>query len=117
MIKHACGYNWALLDLMVEAGYDAYQGIQGGASMDVKRLKELYGGRLAIWGGVQVDTLVMGTTDDIRAEVEHALRYAAPGGGFVLASSHAIVPGSKYENFMTMLDTVREKGRYPIDGV
>ena len=114
VIKHACGNNWAILDLFVEAGYDAYQGIQGGAGMDVKRLKETYGGKLAIWGGIQIETLVRGTREDVRQEVEYALRSAAPGGGFVLNSSHAIVPGVPYDNFMTYLDVAREKGAYPI---
>lgn len=114
VIKHACGNNWAILDLFVEAGYDAYQGIQGGAGMDVKRLKEEYGGRLAIWGGVQIETLVRGTREDVRREVEYALRYAAPGGGFAISSSHAIIPGIPYDNFMTYLDTAREMGGYPI---
>lgn len=114
VIKHACGNNWAILDLFVEAGYDAYQSIQGGAGMDVKRLKETYGGRLAIWGGVQIETLVLGTMDDVRREVEYALRHAGVGGGLVLNSSHAIVPGVKYDNFMTMLDVAREQGAYPI---
>ena len=114
IIKHACGNNWAIMDLFVEAGYDAYQGIQGGAGMDVRRLKEAYGDRIAIWGGVQIESLVLGTPEDIRRDVEYALRYAAPGGGLVLSSSHAIVPGSKYDNFMAMLDVAREKGVYPI---
>lgn len=114
VIKHACGNNWAILDLFVEAGYDAYQGIQGGAGMDVRRLKETYGDKLAIWGGVQIENLILGTRDDVRRDVEYALRYAAVGGGLVLNSSHAIVPGTKYDNFMTMLDVAREKGAYPI---
>lgn len=114
IIKHACGNNWEILDLFIEAGYDAYQGIQVGAGMDVRRLKEAYGDRIAIWGGVQIESLVMGTPDDVRRDVEYALRYAAPGGGFVLCSSHAIVPGSKYDNFMTMLDVARERGAYPV---
>ena len=28
----------------------------------------------------------------------------APGGGFILGPSHSIAKGTKYENFMAMLD-------------
>ena len=39
MIKHCCGYVWDFVEDFVTAGYDAYEGIQASATMDMKRLK------------------------------------------------------------------------------
>ena len=114
-LKHACGNNWALLDMFVEAGMDAYQGIQGSATMDIRLLKERYGDRITLWGGVQVESLVLGTPDDVRADALYALRHAAPGGGFIFGSSHSIATGAKYDNYMAMLDTLARYGSYPIE--
>jgi len=111
VLKHACGNNWRLMDMFVDAGYDAYQSIQETATMDLARLKREYGKKIALWGGVNTHTLVDGTPDDIRAEVRRAIRIAAPGGGFILGSSHSILVGAKYDNYMAMLDEGRKAGK------
>ncbi len=66
VLKHACGNNWLLLDMFVEAGFAAYQSIQQSAGMDLPRLKKQYGGRICLWGGIPVEHLVGGTAAEIR---------------------------------------------------
>ena len=114
ILKHACGNNWRIMDILVEAGYDAYQSIQESATMDITRLKREYGDRIALWGGVNTETLVAGTSEDIRAEVRRAVRHVAPGGGFILGTSHTVLVGAKYDNYMAMLDEARKVGKYPM---
>ncbi len=104
VLKHACGNNWKLMDSFVEAGYDCYQSIQASASMDLKKVKKEYGGKMSLWGGVAVENLVSGTADDIKNDIDYAVKYAAPNGGFILGASHSIAVGSNYDNYMTMLD-------------
>lgn len=108
VLKHACGNNWALLDMFVEGGYDAYQSIQHSATMDIGKLKDQYGKRITLWGGVQVETLVRGTPEQVRQEVKHAIECCAPGGGFILGASHSVVNAAKPENYQAMLDAWRE---------
>ena len=43
-VKHSDGDNWAILDDFVGAGMDGWHGIQPRIGMDLKRLKEKYGG-------------------------------------------------------------------------
>ena len=69
VFKHACGNNWKLLEMFVEAGYDAYQSIQASASMDLKEVKRLYGDKLLLWGGVRVEHLMSGKPSDVREGV------------------------------------------------
>ncbi len=114
VIKHTDGNTWEILDQMIKAGIDAYQGIQLSAGMDIRKLKEKYAGRLCLFGGVDCETLIKGTRQDIIKETEYAVRYGAPGGGMVLGSGNTIMAGVKYENYMTMLHIVKEKGAYPI---
>ncbi len=115
VMSHNCGNNWKIMDILIEAGYEAYQGIQSKtATMDLRRLKEEYGERIALWGGINIESLVGGTPEENRKDVMYALRHAAPGGGFILGASNTVAYGSGYENYMAALDTLREYGRYPI---
>ncbi|NLV75290.1 MAG: hypothetical protein GXY52_11520 [Chloroflexi bacterium] len=103
-VQHACGNNWSILEGMIEAGVDCYQSIQGTADMDLARVREAAAGRMALWGGVPVELLVDGTPAEVRAAVCAAMQSAKAGGGFILGASHSIAVGTKYDNFMAMLD-------------
>jgi uroporphyrinogen decarboxylase len=113
-VKHTDGNMWAILDDFVEAGLDGWQGIQPRIGMDLRLLKEKYAGKLCFFGGVNCDTLVGGTPEDVEAEVRHAVRYAAPGGGLVLTCGNTLMVGTKYDNYMAMLSAARACGSYPI---
>lgn len=107
VVKHACGNNNLLLKYFIEAGYDCYQSIQKSASMDLESLRREYGGKIALWGGVQIEHLVAGVPEQVRSDVEAAFRIATgPGGegGFILGTSHSVAVGTGYDNFMAMLD-------------
>lgn len=101
---HSCGDNKPILDQLVEAGIDCLQSLQPQAGMEPAMVKEASGNTMAAWGGVDVANLVGGTMEDVRNDVRRAMETAKPGGGFLLGSSHSIAWGTKYDNFMAMLD-------------
>ena len=90
--------------MFVEIGYDAYQSIQPTAGMDICKVKESHGHDIALWGGVHVEHLVGGTAQEVREDVRRAMYCAKPGGRFILGSSHSIAVGTRYDNYMAMLD-------------
>jgi uroporphyrinogen-III decarboxylase len=104
VLQHCCGNINLLLDQFVDIGFDAYQSIQPTAGMDICRLKRDYGDRISLWGGVAVEHLVGGSPEDVRADVRRAMACAKPGGRFILGSSHSIAVGTRYDNFMALLD-------------
>ncbi len=104
VMKHACGNNTQLMDIFVEAGYDAYQSIQETAGMDLKWLKDKYGDKLVLWSGVNVENLVSGTPEDVKRDVKKAMEILKPDGGYIFGTSHTIAVGTKYDNFMAMVD-------------
>lgn len=105
VLKHACGNNWKLLDMFLEAGYDAYQSIQASAGMDLAALKHKVYPRMALWGGASVETLVSGCPDEVRQDVMAAMSAGAPGSGYIFGTTHSVAVGTKYENFQAMVDT------------
>ena len=113
-IKHSDGNQWAILDDFVTVGVDGWQGIQTSVGMDFALLKQRYGHNLCLFGGIDCEALVAGTPDDVRESVLQTLRCAGPGGGLVITSSNTLMVGTKYENYMAVLETVRQFGRYPL---
>lgn len=114
-IKHSDGNHWAILDDFVEAGVDGWHGIQHrAAGMDLPLLKDRYGQDLCFFGGVECDTLVRGTPEEVRQEVLDAFRYAGTGGGLSISSGNTLMVGVKYENYLAILDAVNQFGYYPL---
>ena len=103
-----------LTDQMVEAGVDIYQSIEPHEPID--RYKRDIGDHVTLWGGISCHDLCVGTPEDIRRQARFAIRHCAPGGGFVLGSSHNIMIATQYENFMAMLEVVFNEGDYPLGG-
>jgi len=112
IMKHCCGNVWRLLDYFIEIGYDAYQSIQPTADMELARVKQLYGDKITLWGGVAVEHLISGTPEEVRRDVRSAMACAKKGGRFILGASHSIAVGSKYDNYMAMLDEYHKTRDY-----
>jgi hypothetical protein len=104
VIFHSCGNSRKILDQFIEAGVEVLQSIQAIPEMWVGDLKKEVGDRLVLWGGIPVEELILGTPESMRKAVRKAMEAAAPGGGFILGPSHSVAYGTKYENFMAMLD-------------
>jgi hypothetical protein len=112
ILKHCCGNVNALMDDFIDIGYDAYQAIQPTAGMDICALKKSHGDRITLWGGVAVENLVGGPPGDVRRDVRRAMACAKPGGRFILGSSHSVAVGTKYDNYLAMLDEYRKLCHY-----
>jgi len=112
VLKHCCGNNKPLLDAFVEIGYDCYQSIQTSAGLDIAQLKDYLGDSLALWGGVAVENLVSGTPEDVSRDVEYALTHGKPGGGYIFGTSHSVAVGTKYENWLRMMEDFRALRSY-----
>ncbi len=114
VLKHSCGRTLEIFDYFIKAGYDAYQSIQPTAGMDIKFLKEKYGDRITLWGGVSNENLIGGKVKDVEADARYAIKYAAPKGGFIYGASQSLAVGIPVENLFS-IQRCREKfGSYPI---
>jgi uroporphyrinogen decarboxylase len=115
VIKHTDGNLWPIMDMIVDSGIDCLDPIDPQGGMDLAEVKAKYGNRLALKGNVDcAHTMTFGTPEDVIAETRAALRNGAPGGGFILSSSNSIHSSVKPENYLAMLQTLEEYGRYPL---
>jgi len=108
---HSCGAIEPLIPEFIEAGFDILNPIQCTAyGMEPKALKKKYGKDIILWGG-GVDTqttLAFGTGEEVKNEVLERLEIFGKGGGYVFNAVHNIQVDVPIENFITMINTVKE---------
>jgi len=114
VLKHCCGHVWPVIDELAEI-YDAYEGIQATAGMDIHKLADRVGDCLCLWGGIWHEHIILGDVDDIRNDARYAFEHTAPGGGFIMGSTHSLAVDAKAENILEMKRCRDEWGVYPIE--
>ncbi len=115
-IKHTDGNIWPIYDLILDTGIDGLHPIDPMAGMDIGEAKAKFGDRVCLCGNVSCAfSLVSGTLEEVREETKAVIRKAGPGGGFICTSSNSIHSGVNPENYVAMVNAIREFGRYPLD--
>jgi uroporphyrinogen decarboxylase len=110
-VYHSDGDLTLILDDLLSQGMNAIHPLEPG-SMDPVALKHRYGDRIAFVGNISIDTLTLGTPDDVREEVRQRMAEMAPGGGYLVSSSNSVTEYCRPENVQAMIDAVEEFGSY-----
>ena len=115
VMKHTDGNIWPIFDAILDTGIDAIHPLDPFAGMDLGEVKEAHGDRVCLCGNVNCgQTLSWGSTEDVRREVKECIRKAGPGGGYICTSSNSVHADVKPENYVAMVEAIRELGRYPL---
>jgi uroporphyrinogen decarboxylase len=100
-------------DLINYVGIDAKHSFED-TSYPVTEYKELYGDRIAILGGVDMDKLSRAPLDEFVEYVKDVIRRCAPGGGYALGCGNTVANYVKLENYLAMIRIGKKYGRYPV---
>jgi len=109
VVLHSCGAVRPILPDLIDIGVNALLVFQTtAAGMDPESIAAEFGGRLAFYGGIDVQTLLSyGTPDEVKAEVRRNVRAFANCGGYVVANSHHGVATIRPENIIAMCHAAR----------
>lgn len=81
--------------------------------MNFHRIKKEFGDRLVFHGGIDIQQLLLrGTVSGVEAKVKEVIEILAPGGGYILASSHNIQENTLPENMIAMFTAARKFGEH-----
>jgi uroporphyrinogen decarboxylase len=112
---HSDGNIMSILDDLAEIGVDALNPLEIAAGMDIRAIKERYGRKFIICGGIDVTHLLpLGTKDEVVEAVKDLIRLAGNDYGLCLGSSTELEDNVPLENVKAMIETVWEYGRYPL---
>lgn len=86
---HSDGNLQAVLEEIVNLGFDGLQGIEPGAGMDLALVKQKYGHRLCLMGNLDLGELGSNLEKNNRlaALVEKTMREGSPGGGYIFGTA------------------------------
>jgi len=113
IMHHADGNVLPLLDMWLDAGIDAINPVEYRAGMDAVAIREKYGDRLVLIGGLDnCGILPRGDRAEIRDHVLHLLQ-AGRRGGYIIGP-HSIGPDISVETMLYVLELLEECGGWPI---
>jgi len=111
VIQHVCGNVEPLIPDLIEIGLDVLESVQSEA-MDVRKIKQLYGDKLAFYGALGVQNLVnFGTPDQIREEIRMLRRELGKNGGFILAPAKQLNRSVPIENLVAIYEEFIEEDK------
>ncbi len=111
-LLHSCGNLRTIMDELIDdVGIDAKHSFED-IIMPAAEAKALYGDRIAILGGIDVNYLCRSTEEEVRAYVRRAIDECAPGGGWALGTGNSVANYIPLQNYVAMLDEGRKYGQY-----
>ncbi len=111
---HSDGYIEPVLDGVVQLGIRVFHPCQESAGMKPIEVKRKYFGKLALYGGLDVRT-VLGrglSREKLADEVKRVTEMLKPCGGFIFCTSHMVQPGTPVDEVIFAYEVAKEAGRY-----
>lgn len=103
-ILHSCGNLSEIMeDIIEDVKIDAKHSYED-AILPVEEAKRLYGSRLAILGGLDVDRLCRCSEQEVRGHTRRLVTELGADGGYALGSGNSIAAYVPISNYLAMLD-------------
>ena len=107
---HSCGNIMTRIDDLVDIGLDALNPLEVKAGMDPVGLKQKYGDKLTLHGGV--NAVLWDDREAIIEEIRRILPVLKESGGYIFSSDHSVPNTVSVENFRAIIDEVKRAGAY-----
>jgi len=95
------------MDDIVDAGFDIINPLDPTEMMDLARLKERYGNRITLAGGITWD-FYLKPESELETIIKQVCCLGRPGGGFVLMDAGGIPAEMSADKFQFYLETTRQ---------
>ena len=114
VMLHSDGAITKLLPEILSLGVDVIHPLEPLAATDLPAVKKQFGEQVTFLGGIDISRAMPGTSEDVIAETKLRISQLASGGGYILAPSNHLQADVPAENVLTLFNTAREFGKYPI---
>lgn len=107
-LLHSCGCIFNIMDDIIDLGIDAKHSNEDQIA-PFERWIELYGDRIGLFGGIDVNTLCLSSGEDVYREVlEKGTEFRRKARGYGLGSGNSIPGYVPVEGYKAMIDAVKE---------
>lgn len=107
---HSCGNVMKLLPDILDTGVDALNPLEVKAGMDAKWIKQTYGDRLVLHGGI--NAVNWKDQEKIVAEIWDKVPILKENGGYIFASDHSIPNDVSLDNMKRIVAEAKKAGAY-----
>ena len=107
LIYHSDGILYDVFDKIIDCGVSAIHPIEPKA-MQIEEVHNRYKDNLCLIGNIDVDLLSRGESDEIRKNVLENIEKVGQNGGYCVGSGNSIPEYVQLENYLTLIQTVRE---------
>jgi uroporphyrinogen decarboxylase len=106
-VLHSCGNLSAIMDDLIDGvGIDAKHSFED-TILPIEEARRLYGSRIAVLGGIDVDFLCRATEEEVRARTRRTIERCITGGGWCLGTGNSVANYMPLGNYLAMLDEGR----------
>jgi uroporphyrinogen decarboxylase len=114
IMLHSDGAITKLLPDIIDLGVDVIHPLEPLPATNLTAVKEEFGEKVAFLGGIDISHAMPGRVEDVITETRRRIAQLAPGGGYILAPSNHLQADVPAENVVTLFETARQFGEYPI---
>jgi uroporphyrinogen decarboxylase len=102
-ILHSCGQLATIMpDIINDVRIDAKHSFED-SILPVTEAKRLYGDRIALLGGFDVDRLCRSSEEEIREHADMLMDTCGAGGGYALGTGNSVAKFIPLPHYLTML--------------
>lgn len=107
---HSCGDVMSRVDDLIDIKLDALNPLEVKAGMEPLTLKEKYGDKLVLHGGI--NAVLWDDKEAIIEEIRRVVPVLKQNGGYIFSSDHSIPKSVSLENFKAIVEEVKRSGKY-----
>ncbi|MGN0999793.1 MAG: uroporphyrinogen decarboxylase family protein [Faecousia sp.] len=105
VFMHSDGDLNAVMDKIVELGFDGLQSLQPAAHMDIAQIKQQYGDKLCLWGNIDLnEVMCFASPEEVKRVVRNTMNAASREGGFILSTCNVMIDCIPNENVLAMME-------------
>ena len=113
ILLHCCGSISRIIPAIVDTGVDILNPVQTAAvDMDPYDLKRKFGDMVCFHGGVDTQSAMRGSVEDVENEVKKMLDAMDHQGGYIISSCNHIQNDIPVENIVALFETARKYGQH-----
>lgn len=117
VVVHSCGFVEPLVPGLVRAGMDCLQAMEVKAGMDMPRIAETFGGKIAFCGNIDIRIIAGNDRALIDKELERKIPpVLASGSGFIVHSDHSIPPEVDHDTLKYFFEAGARMGEKAYQG-
>jgi len=100
---HSCGKKDEIMDILInEIKLDAIHGFEE-VSYPVTKYKEIWGDKIGIIGGIDMDKISRMEKDDLKFYIKSILDYCVPKGRYICGTGNSVANYIPVENYLLMI--------------